>query len=199
VRAVDAVQGALFAVAVASLGSAGLMVLDARLYDLRQRQEAREWSRGGSAGEGPLRGSYARRRAARGQSWGRLESAERGLSAPLIEGIEARALRHAVGHVPGTAFPGEPGNVVLAGHRDMHFRPLREMKADDVIQLTTPDGTFDYRVVGLEVVGPQDTEVMAPTRGPQLTLITCYPFQYIGPAPYRYVVRAEPVGRPEDR
>lgn len=198
VRTADAVRGALFAVAAASLGTAGFVVLDARLFDARQRREAREWSRGGSAAAGPLRdgaASYARLRAARGQSWGRLEAAGRGLSAPLVEGIEPGALLHAVGHVPGTAFPGEAGNVVLAGHRDMHFRPLRMMKADDLITLTTPDGTFAYRVVGLDVVSPHDAHVMDPTPRPQLTLITCYPFRFVGPAPERFVVRAEAVGR----
>jgi sortase A len=195
VRTVDAVRGALFALGVASLGSAGFVVLGARLFDARQRREALGWSRGGSAAAGPLRDGFssARRRAALGRSWGRVEAAGRGLSAPLVEGIEPGALLHAVGHVPGTAFPGEGGNVVLAGHRDMHFRPLQEMKADDLITLTTPDGTFTYRVVGLDVVGPADAHVMAPTLRPQLTLITCYPFHFVGPAPQRFVVRAAAV------
>jgi sortase A len=108
----------------------------------------------------------------------------------VIEGIESRALRRAVGHVPGTAFPGEAGNVVLAGHRDMHFRPLHDAKPGDELRLVTPDGIFVYGIDSTDVVGPFDTEVMEPTPVPQLTLITCYPFSFVGPAPQRYVVRA---------
>jgi LPXTG-site transpeptidase (sortase) family protein len=172
-RAVGAVRGTLFAVAVASLGSAGFIVLDARLFDARERQRVREWSAGGPRAPGPLASLASRRLAEAGESWGRLE-----------------ALRRAVGHVPGTAFPGEAGNVVLAGHRDMHFRPLHDARRGDLLRLVTPDGTFVYRVDDLEVVDPGHTEVMQSTAVPQLTLITCYPFSYVGPAPQRFVVRA---------
>ena len=189
-RAVGAVRGALFAVAVASLGSAGFIVLDARLFDARELQRAREWSAGGPRAPGPLASLASRRLAEAGQSWGRLEAAHLGLSAAVIEGIESRALDRAVGHVPGTAFPGEAGNVVLAGHRDMHFRPLHDARRGDLLRLVTPDGTFVYRVDDLAVVDPGQTEVMQATARPQLTLITCYPFSYVGPAPQRFVVRA---------
>jgi sortase A len=194
-RAVDAVRGTLFAVAVASLGSAGFVVLDARLFDARERERLREWSQGGPGLPGPPTLSRARRLADAGESWARLEAAHLGLSAPVVEGIEGRSLRRAVGHVPGTAFPGEAGNVVLAGHRDMHFRPLHDAQPGDLLRLVTPDGTFVYRIEALDVVGPQDVDVMGPTGHPQLTLITCYPFAFVGPAPQRFVIRAALVQR----
>jgi sortase A len=197
-RAAGAVQGALFAVAVASLGSAGFIALDARVFDARQRDEARAWPGGapGEPGSLPgLAGSRSRRLAAAGESWARLESEGLGLSAPVVEGIEPRALRRAVGHVPGSAFPGETGNVVLAAHRDMHFRPLHGAQAGDLLRLVTPDGTFLYGVDSTEVVGPFEVAVMKPTASPQLTLITCYPFSFVGPAPQRFVVKATLRGR----
>jgi LPXTG-site transpeptidase (sortase) family protein len=193
-RAAGAVQGALFAVAVASLGSAGFIVIDARMFDARERDKARAWmGRGSDPDPLPVRAdqpSQSRRLAQAGESWGRLEAEHLGLSAAVIEGVEPRALRRAVGHVPGTAFPGEAGNVVLAGHRDMHFRPLHDAKPGDELRLVTPDGIFVYGIDSTDVVGPFDTEVMEPTPVPQLTLITCYPFSFVGPAPQRYVVRA---------
>ena len=194
-RAVGAVRGGLFAVAVASLGSAGYIVLDARMFDARERQKVRDWTAGGPRAPGPLAVSASRRLAERGESWGRLEAAHLGLSAAVIEGIESRALRKAVGHVPGTAFPGEDGNVVLAGHRDMHFRPLHGARRGDLLRLVTPDGTFVYRIEEMDVVEPTDVGVMEATGSPQLTLITCYPFSYVGPAPQRFVVRASLVDR----
>jgi sortase A len=195
-RAAVAVQGALFAVAVASLGSAGYIVLDSRAFDARQREQARAWSgRGpGDGHPGPLpvlaAVSRSRRLAESGESWARVEAPGLGLSAAVIEGTEPRALRRAVGHVPGPAFPGEPGNVVLAGHRDMHFRPLHQARPGEELRLITPDGVFVYGIESMEVVGPFDVAVMQPTATPQLTLITCYPFSFVGPAPQRFVVRA---------
>jgi sortase A len=94
--------------------------------------------------------------------------------------------------VPATALPGEIGNVVLAGHRDSFFRPLKAVREGDKVTLTTPEGTFDYDVTSTEVVGPERTDLVAPSIGPTLTLITCYPFNYVGPAPDRFVVRALP-------
>lgn len=137
----------------------------------------------------------ARARAGRGDSWGRLEVARLGLSVTLDEGIDARTLRRAVGHLPGTAFPGEEGNVVLAGHRDGLFRPLREVREGDTLRLATTDGVFDYRVGSVQVVDPDRTDVIQPSAGRQeVTLVTCYPFYYVGPAPRRFIVRAQREG-----
>jgi sortase A len=103
-------------------------------------------------------------------------------------------LQRAVGHIPETALPGEMGNVVLAGHRDTFFRPLREVRPGDVITLKTPDGSFQYRVESTAVVPPSDVRVLQASSERTLTLITCFPFHYVGPAPNRYIVRAREVG-----
>jgi len=108
----------------------------------------------------------------------------------IMEGTDRRTLRRAVGHIPGTPLPGQPGNVVITGHRDTFFRGLRNIHQDDEITLTTLNGTFRYRVDFTEVVGPQDTAVLDHSDDAILTLVTCYPFYYVGPAPKRFVVRA---------
>jgi sortase A len=121
---------------------------------------------------------------------GRIEIPRLRVSAIVRAGSDARTLRLAVGHIPGTAFPGEPGNVGLAGHRDTFFRRLRDIRSDDEIRLLTAEGTFTYHVAETTVVLPEDVWVLDPTNQPTLTLVTCYPFTYIGAAPKRFVVRA---------
>jgi len=150
------------------------------------RQRSRASATSGAVAAG------ARARAARGEAWGRLDIARIGLSVALDEGVDATTLRHAVGHLPGAAFPGEPGNVVLAGHRDGLFRPLQDVREGDRLRQTTTDGSFDYRVTSVAVVAPERTDVTDPAPGrQQVTLVTCYPFYFVGPAPQRYVVKAE--------
>lgn len=122
---------------------------------------------------------------------GRLSVARLGLSVMVVEGVTAGDLRHAAGHIPGTAAPGEPGNVAIAGHRDTFFRPLRRIRPDDIVTLSTVGGEFRYRVVRTEVVPPEDVSVLYPAGGDSLTLVTCFPFGYVGPAPRRFIVRAE--------
>ena len=122
---------------------------------------------------------------------GRIEITRLGLSAIVAQGIDKRTLRRAVGHIPGTALPGQVGNVGIAGHRDTFFRPLQDIDVDDVIMLTTLWGEFRYRVVSSQVVGPNDTAVLDPTANDVLTLVTCHPFYFVGPAPDRFIVRAE--------
>ena len=101
-----------------------------------------------------------------------------------------RGLRDAVGHIPLTALPGEPGNTGLAGHRDTFFRPLKDIKLYDTIRFTNEDGSTEYRVIATRIVGPKDVSAVDTTSGDKLTLITCYPFYYIGPAPKRFIVEA---------
>jgi sortase A len=105
-------------------------------------------------------------------------------------GSDARTLRLAVGHIPGTALPGDSGNVGLAAHRDTFFRRLRDIQPDDEIVLTTPEGIFRYTVAGTKIVEPEDVWVLDATEQPSLTLVTCYPFTYVGSAPQRFIVRA---------
>jgi sortase A len=121
---------------------------------------------------------------------GRIEIPRIGLAAMIMEGVDAGTLRHAVGHIPGTPLPGQPGNVALAGHRDTFFRPLRNIQDGDKITLTTLDGSFVYRVDVTSIVEPEDVGVLSNTGEAVLTLVTCYPFHFVGPAPKRFIVRA---------
>ena len=124
---------------------------------------------------------------------GEIEVPRVGLKAIIAEGDSDRVLSRAVGHLPGTALPGEPGNIALAGHRDGLFRPLRDVRARDVISLRTHRGVFRYRVEWIAVVSPEFSDVLLPTEEHTLTLVTCYPFNYIGASPKRFVVRAHEV------
>jgi sortase A len=112
------------------------------------------------------------------------------LKAIVVQGDSHTILRRAVGHIPETALPGNPGNVALAGHRDTFFRPLRDIRLGDTIILKTATGDFQYRVESTQVVAAANVEVLNASNGRTLTLITCFPFDYLGAAPNRFVVRA---------
>jgi sortase A len=116
------------------------------------------------------------------------------LSAVVLHGSDARTLRRGPAHLEHTALPGESGNVVIAGHRDSFFRPLRAIQMADDIFLDTPRGRFHYQVASFRVVKASDLSVLAPVDAPVLTLITCYPFSLFGHAPDRFVVRANRIG-----
>ena len=128
---------------------------------------------------------------------GRIQIPRLKLSAIVLEGSDDQTLRLGVGRVPETAEPGSAGNVVLAAHRDTLFRPLRGIRPGDDISITTPKGTFRYTVDWTEVVNPENIEPLKSTPQPSLTLVTCYPFHYIGPAPQRFIVRARQASQPE--
>jgi sortase A len=121
---------------------------------------------------------------------GRLEIPSLGVSTIVREGEDARTLQLAVGHIAGTALPGAAGNMGLAGHRDTFFRRLREINPGDLIRLVAVEGTFTYAVESTQIVDPDDLWVLDPTPEASLTLVTCYPFTYIGDAPERFIVRA---------
>lgn len=123
-------------------------------------------------------------------AFGRLEIPRIDVSAMVLDGISSRTLQVALGHFPGTSSPGEQGNVVIAGHRDTFFRPLRRIRKDDEIILETVASTYHYRVSSLEIVDPGDTAVLRSHKVEELTLITCYPFSYAGRAPKRFIVHA---------
>jgi sortase A len=134
--------------------------------------------------------------ATRGDSaLGRIEISAIGLTAMIQEGTNARTLRRAVGHISGTPLPGQQGNVVLTGHRDTFFRPLANIRKNDEITLTTLSGSYCYRVDSTEVVEPEDTKVLVDSGDAVLTLVTCYPFYFVGPAPRRFIVRAHMISR----
>jgi len=123
----------------------------------------------------------------------RLEIPRLGIGVMVHEGVGSGTLRIGAGHVPGTAPAGDRGNVVIAAHRDTFFRGLRKIQPDDTILLETLAGTYRYSVEWTRVVDPSDREVMEASHDPLLTLITCYPFYYVGPAPERFIVRARQV------
>lgn len=116
------------------------------------------------------------------------------ISDMVAEGASPRVLRVAVGHIPGTALPGQAGNVALAAHRDTFFRHLGELKSGDLIRITVPGSQYLYSVEFTDVVLPNETWVLQASTGQLLTLVTCYPFHYVGPAPKRFVVRARRLG-----
>jgi sortase A len=114
-----------------------------------------------------------------------------GLSTIVLEGSGERELKLGPGHIPGTALPGGGSNVGVAGHRDTYFRPLRFVGMQDTITVTTHDREYLYKVVSTEIVWPGDTRVLYPTGHETLTLVTCYPFSFVGAASKRFIVRAD--------
>jgi sortase A len=131
---------------------------------------------------------------------GRLLAPRLRLAVVVAEGVSDSTLRRAVGHIPGTAMPWEAeGNVGLAAHRDTFFRRLKDVRVGDELRLVTPRGQFEYVVRTLHVVDPDRADLLEPGDRPALTLVTCYPFSMVGPAPSRFVVRAERVDRSLDR
>jgi sortase A len=124
---------------------------------------------------------------------GRLEIPRVNMSVMVVNGDDEATLKVAAGHLPDTPLPWELGNSAVAGHRDSFFRPLSRIKLHDTLILTTPHGEFHYTVSNLRVVEPNDLSVLAQNGRSSLTLVTCYPFSYIGRAPKRFIVRADHV------
>ena len=122
---------------------------------------------------------------------GVLEIPRLGVSEVVAYGDTDETLDVAIGHLPDTPLPWIGGNSVVAAHRDTHFRPLRDVRTGDVIRLRTRRGVFEYVVKDRLIVDPDDVWVMAPSESPRLTLITCYPFNYVGSAPQRFIVQAD--------
>jgi sortase A len=118
-----------------------------------------------------------------------------GISAIVAAGTDPLTLRRGIGHIEGTALPGEPGNIGLAGHRDTVFRGLRKLRPADRIVLVTADESFEYAVESMQTVAPERIDVLDSTSHSTITLVTCYPFDFIGPAPLRFIVRAREVSR----
>jgi len=123
---------------------------------------------------------------------GRIDIDRIGLSVMVLQGIEERTLIAGAGHVPGTSVPGSEGNVVIAAHRDTFFRKLERILPGDRIHVATFRGSYDYIVGSVETVDPTDTQVMESRDYRELTLITCFPFYFVGAAPRRFIVHARP-------
>ena len=141
-------------------------------------------------GEAPQEAVEANSRAMTGQALGRLTSERIGLDVMIAEGVDYKTLRRAAGRIPGTALLDSEGNIGIAAHRDTFFRPLRKIEAGDVLEIETYQGRYSYRVDWTAVVDPQDVQFLGPSSASELTLVTCYPFYYVGPAPMRFIVRA---------
>jgi sortase A len=181
------VEYSLLVVGLAILGYCGAELLNSRIQQTRGYRQLQELRRN------PPAVSSAPAPVADGTLVGKVEIPKLHLSAVVLQGTDSRILARAVGHLDASAFPGQPGNVVLAAHRDTFFRPLRHISRGDLVKVTTPDGVRTYSVDSTEVVRPTTISVVAPTATPTLTLITCYPFYYIGHAPSRFIVHARQV------
>lgn len=142
----------------------------------------------------PQSAAPSTRKYRRSEVIGKIEVPRLKVSAVVKEGVDSKTLSRAVGHVPYTSLPGEKGNVGVAAHRDTHFRGLRNVRHGDVIRMTTADGVYLYEVDALKIVWPKNVEVLHPTPEPRITLVTCYPFNYVGSAPKRFIVQGKQVG-----
>jgi sortase A len=220
-------ERALFAIALVCLGTYGYVSLHARVvqHEAARRFDASLAARhaalpgdagdpraaaggpggpggpGGGGGEAPVTEAAAPAPAAplhTGDVIGRLEVPRVGVSVMVLEGDDDDTLSQAAGHIPDTDLPGQPeSNVGIAGHRDTFFRPLMNLRKGDEIRLTTDRGAYRYTVDSIRIVSPDDVAVLDPVDHPVLTLVTCYPFYFVGHAPNRFVVQAREVAGPQ--
>jgi sortase A len=174
-------------IGILALGYVGFTLLDARIYQVSAKRSLETQIHREEERHEPQAKSAVKT----GDVLGRVDIPRLGISVAVLEGTGSRMLRLGAGHIEGTALPGEAGNIGIAGHRDTFFRGLKDIRMNDEIQLQTATGLFHYEVDWLEVVEPDDTTVLEPST-PQstLTLVTCYPFYFVGSAPKRFVVRA---------
>lgn len=187
------IQRALFAVSLSTLAYCGFVLEDTWIFQKDQRRQLDQLllaSRSATTYPTSPRRSPP---IVNGDLIGLIQVPRLGLSVIVIEGTSAGILRRAAGHIPGTALPGQPGNVGISGHRDTFFQPLQNIRTNDVITLTTLLGEYHYRVISTKVVSPYDVAVLNASGNEILTLVTCYPFYFVGPAPDRFIVRAERV------
>jgi sortase A len=172
---------------------AGILVLSCTAYSYAARyawQSLESWK----FARGPARSRGPSAQEAAPEPVLRIAIPRLRIAAMVMEGIDNRTLNLAIGHIPSTALPGRPGNVGLAAHRDTLFRGLKDVRQDDEITLSTLDHEYNYRVVWYKVVKPTAFDVLEPISGQEtLTLVTCYPFSFVGNAPNRFIVRARRV------
>jgi sortase A len=180
-------QRLLFMTGILALGYVGFTLVDARLYEVSAKRSLE-----GQIQVGKERSQTQPKPAVKkGDVLGRMDVPRLGISVAVLQGTSSRILRLGAGHIEGTPLPGETGNSGIAAHRDTFFRQLKDIRKDDEIQLQTATGLFRYDVEWAKVVEPDDTTVLEPsTTENTLTLVTCYPFYFVGPSPKRFVVRA---------
>ena len=181
----------LWVVALASIGFCSVAYGSAAIHQARQKAVL-EALRANSAAPASLASASqaSDSKVANNVLLGLIEIPRLDTASIVEEGVETSTLWKAVGHIPGTALPGERGNAVLAAHRDTYFSGLGDLKVGDLVSFKSPTATYSYRVESTRIVEPDDTQVLAASNEPILTLVTCYPFHYIGNAPQRYVVTA---------
>ena len=172
------------ALGILALGYAGFVFADSHAY---QALETKKFKQAGLLSEPHI--------LVEGEVIGEIQVPRLGLKAIVVQGDSPANLKRAVGHLSKSALPGEWGNVALAGHRDTFFRTLRDIRLGDEIKFKTRERSFEYLVESIEVVAPTDIRVLESSTGHDLTLLTCFPFHYVGPAPNRFVVRAREVDR----
>ena len=189
-------QRFFFAAAILLLGYSGFVVLDAWVFEQRESHilqrllDNRYNPSAYSLKFQPAQSTAAPPATGTSGLIGRIEP-RLGLSVIVIEGTTPTNLRRAAGHIPGTALPGQAGNIGISAHRDTYFRPLRNIRQDDIIILTALVGDYRYRVVSIRVVRPDNVSVLDSSHNQILTLVTCYPFYFVGSAPDRFIIRAE--------
>jgi len=172
-----------------ALGYCGMAWINARLQQAGGNAELDRLLTMHSHGTRPLESHHRLPEIPHGGLVGRMEIPRLHLSAVIFEGTDEPVLSEGVGHLDGSALPGQYGNVVLAGHRDSFFRALRNIRSGDIVDVTTERGSRSYRVETTRIVQPTEVSVLEPTRDPTLTLVTCYPFYFVGHAPKRFIVR----------
>ncbi len=185
-RWLRAIRYILFFAGLVAFVYVGLTLLDARLYQASAKSSLEHQIQ-----MEPVRNRIEPRPAVKmGDVLGRLDIPRLGLSVAISQGTTSRILRLGAGHIIGTSLPGEAGNSVIAAHRDTFFRELKDIHRNDEIQIQATTGVFRYQVDWVRIASPDDSSVLAPSAESALTLITCYPFYFVGPAPNRFVVRA---------
>jgi sortase A len=181
----------LWVVALASLGFCSVAYGSAAIHQARQKAVLEALRANAAAPASLASASQASNsKVANNVLLGLIEIPRLDTASIVEEGVETSTLWKAVGHIPGTALPGEWGNAVLAAHRDTYFSGLGDLKVGDLVSFKSPTATYSYRVESTRIVEADDAEVLRPSKEPTLTLVTCYPFHYIGNAPQRYVVTA---------
>jgi sortase A len=184
-------QRLLFIAGSLALAYVALTLLDARLYQASAKQSLQTQIQTQIQAPEDSLVTQPKPAIKNGDVLGRMDIPRLGMSVVVLQGTNSRMLRLGAGHVEGTALPGEIGNVAIAGHRDTFFRSLKDIHVNDEIQLQTATGLSRYEVDWVKVVEPEDTEVLQPSTDESvLTLVTCYPFYFVGPSPKRFVVRA---------
>jgi sortase A len=188
-RRVRWIQRLLFITGTVLLGYVGITLLDARAYQAFAKHSLETEIQSLKVTDP----NQVRPPVNPGEVLGRIDIPRLGMSFAVLQGTSWRTLRLGAGHVQGTPLPGEPGNSGIAGHRDTFFRDLRKIREHDEIQLQTATALLHYEVDWTKVVQPDDVSVLAPSSDSALTLVTCYPFYFVGPASQRFIVHAHRV------